>query len=82
VPGIEKFSITIHLSCCTTLRWNDKQLAIRLKHDTCFALGENDPFTIMGDMIRMDVRIIKVESSELIMAESVSGGNYSAADLR
>ena len=30
-------------------------------------------FTIMGDMIRMDVRIIKVESSELIMAESVSG---------
>ena len=36
-------------------------------------MGENDPFTIMGDMIRMDVRIIKVESSELIMAESVSG---------
>jgi len=30
-------------------------------------------FTIMGDMIRIDVRIIKVESSELIMAESVSG---------
>jgi len=30
-------------------------------------------FTIMGDMIRMDVRIIKVESSELVMAESVSG---------
>jgi TolB-like protein len=30
-------------------------------------------FTIMGDMIRIDVRIIKVESSELIMAESISG---------
>ena len=30
-------------------------------------------FTIMGDMIRIDVRIIKVESSELVMAESVSG---------
>ncbi len=30
-------------------------------------------FTIMGDMMRMDVRIIKVESSELVMAESVSG---------
>ena len=30
-------------------------------------------FTIMGDMIRMDVRIIKVESSELVTAESVSG---------
>jgi TolB-like protein len=30
-------------------------------------------FTIMGDMIRIDLRIIKVESSELVMAESVSG---------
>jgi len=30
-------------------------------------------FTIMGDMIRIDVRIIKVESSELVMAESVNG---------
>ena len=30
-------------------------------------------FTIMGDMIRIDMRIIKVESSELVMAESVDG---------
>jgi len=30
-------------------------------------------FTIMGDIIRIDVRIVKVESSELIMAESISG---------
>lgn len=30
-------------------------------------------FTVMGDIIRIDVRIIKVESSELVMAESVSG---------
>jgi len=30
-------------------------------------------FTIMGDLMRIDVRIIKVESSELVMAESVSG---------
>ena len=30
-------------------------------------------FTIMGDMIRIDMRIIKVESSELVMAESVNG---------
>lgn len=30
-------------------------------------------FTVMGDMIRIDMRIIKVESSELVMADSVSG---------
>ena len=30
-------------------------------------------FTIMGEMIRIDMRIIKVESSELVMAESITG---------
>jgi len=40
-------------------------------------------FTIMGDMIRIDMRIIKVESSELVMAESVDGHtkNFMALEM-
>ena len=40
-------------------------------------------FTIMGEMIRIDMRIIKVESSELVMAESISGAtnNFMALEM-
>lgn len=40
-------------------------------------------FTIMGEMIRIDMRIIKVESSELVMAESITGetGNFMSLEM-
>lgn len=40
-------------------------------------------FTVMGDMMRIDIRIVKVETSELIMAEAVNGDikNFLALEM-
>ena len=41
-------------------------------------------FMVLGDNVRMDVRIVKVETSELIMAESITGsvGNFMGLEKR